>query len=221
MCYSAENSIQAFALNAITSTLLFLYAENPELKVIALTLLFVGFMQLFDWTFWTYPPPSLENRIATKLAILFNHLQPVVFALLIWMYLYRPRALPKESQLAILLYVAIAIVYTVYVWKKVEYTEKNPNGAGLLWKWNIYRNGGYLMYGLYFVVFLLLILQNLTGYRRLVFFVLFIGTAIFSVLKYWIRYDAGRMWCYLINEAPSIFILVEFLRRNGILRLSK
>lgn len=219
MCYSAQNSIQAFTLNAVTSTLLFLYAQNPELKVIALTLLFSGFMQLFDWTFWTYPPPSLQNRVVTKLAILFNHLQPVVFALLVWLYLYRPKALPKESQWALLLYTVTALVYTAYVWNRIRYTGKNPNGAGLLWNWN-YQHGVYVMYGLFLLVLSLLILQNFTGYRRILFLVLFVGTYILSALKHWVHDDVGRMWCYLINGAPAVFLIAEFLRRNGVLPLA-
>ena len=219
MCYSAQNSIQAFALNAVTSTLLFFYAQNPELKVIALTLLFVGFMQLFDWTFWTYPPPSLENRVATKLAIIFNHLQPLVFALLVWVYLYYPKALPKKSQWLVVFYIAVAFIYTAYVWGKIEYTDNNPNSSGLLWKWN-HQPGSYVMYIVFFIVLSLLILHNLTGYRRVMFLVLFTGTYIFSAIKHWVPDDVGRMWCYAINIAPAVFLLAEFLRRNGVLSLA-
>lgn len=219
MCYTAQHSMNAFILNTVSSTLLYLYADNPEIKVIALTLLFTGIMQLFDWLFWTYPAPSIVNKVATKLAIIFNHLQPIVYAMLAWFFIYRPKPLPNEIVWAILFYTAVITAYTINIWNRVVTIGPNPKGYGLFWQWN-YEPGKRLVYLIFMAVSTFIIWMSLTGYRRVLMVLVTLGGYIFSVLKYRIVDNIGRMWCYMANIFAAIFLVLEFLRRNSILKLS-
>jgi hypothetical protein len=84
MCYTADKSIYAFVIGSSISLYLFNQA-NSDLKIIGGFFFFVSFMQLFDYIFWT--TKKIEtNRLTTKIACIFNHLQPIVLAYLIIKY---------------------------------------------------------------------------------------------------------------------------------------
>ena len=48
MCYSAQNSLNAYIINFVSSLLLFNYSSYNQIKIIALFFIFVGQMQFFD-----------------------------------------------------------------------------------------------------------------------------------------------------------------------------
>ena len=84
MCYTANKSIYAFIVGSSVSLYLF-NQSNSDLKVIGGFFFFVSFMQLFDYIFWT--TKKIEtNRLTTKIACVFNNIQPLVLAYLIVKY---------------------------------------------------------------------------------------------------------------------------------------
>ena len=91
MCYSLEVSRNSFLINVISCFMLFNFSKNNNAKILSLFFLFIGFMQLFDWIFWNNQDTFNEkkmivNKIFTKIAMIFNHLQPIVLALLLMYY---------------------------------------------------------------------------------------------------------------------------------------
>ena len=95
MCYTAKDSLNAYVINFISSILLYKYSNSNDMKILALFLLFVGQMQLFDYLFWVNLKCNKINKLVTKLAIIFNHLQPIVLFLLINYYGYNQSSFSK------------------------------------------------------------------------------------------------------------------------------
>ena len=69
-------------------------------------------MQLFDYIFWTKQP---DNEITTKFASIFNHLQPIALAYLIYKY----KGYLKFKTLVII-YVIFSLIYTVDNWNELN-----------------------------------------------------------------------------------------------------
>jgi len=126
------------------------------LKIISIFLLWVGQMQLFDYLFWTNNTCGPTNKFATKMAILFNHLQPIILYFLIWFYKY-PQS--EISTIIILLYVVFVLEYTIKLWPDKNCDENNQiccslpvnlnsNEQIINWGWNSQSNS-HIIYGLF------------------------------------------------------------------------
>ena len=84
MCYTKEASAYSFIVGIAVSS--YLYSQpNIDLKIIGGIFFLVSFMQLFDYVFWTTKSKD-TNRLFTKLAVIANNIQPLVFAYLIYKY---------------------------------------------------------------------------------------------------------------------------------------
>jgi hypothetical protein len=169
--------------------------------------MFVGIMQLYDYIFWKNLPPSIINKIVTKLAIITNHIQPFILALLIWLYKGK---LGYYSKIGLLLYALLAIPFTIYNLLKVDYTDKSPVGYGLQWDWN-YLNHMRYFYTIYIITVLLLILENFNGYLRYITSIILIASFIFSLWKYNIYYVGGRFWCNYTGYIPIILLVCHLI----------
>jgi hypothetical protein len=204
MCYTSTTSINAFAIGIITSLLLISLTNNTDYKIIGYFFLFVSFMQLFDYFFWEYPSNTTQNQIATKFAILFNHLQPIVLFLLI--YYFNKGQVKQSSKYLIILYTFIIILYTGMLWNKVNSTKVTERSSPSLdWEWNR-QYGAELVYFIFLITLTVLFLQNVKTGGKLAAF-LTVVTFLFSLYKYQIKASTGRIWCYLSSFAPVIFLL--------------
>ena len=83
MCYTSKDSLYNYLINISVCFILYIYG-NKEIKLISLFLLFVGQMQIFDYLFFNVSDKI--NYIITKVATIFNHLQPIVLSLLFYYY---------------------------------------------------------------------------------------------------------------------------------------
>ena len=209
MCYSSSTSIKAFSIGIISSLLLVFLTKNKknnnnDYKIIGLFFFFVTWMQLFDAIFWNYPPPSKTNEIATKFAIIFNHLQPIVLFLLI--YYFHKGNVKQTSKWITLIYTILIIFYTGLLWNKVKYTtvtkRSNPS---LDWSWN-HQYGAPLVYFIFLVTLIVLFFQNVKTGGKLAAFLTLVSF-LFSLYKYQIKASSGRFWCYFAAFAPVIFLI--------------
>lgn len=207
MCYTARDSINSFLAVIISGTIILSFISYTELRIAIIYLMFVGIMQLFDYILWKNIPPSIINKIVTKFAIITLHIQPLILALLILLY---KKKLGYYSKIAILLYTIIVIPYTIYCLTKVNYTDKNPLGYGLEWKWNT-LNGMGVLYISYLLTIILLIIENFKGYLKYLLFVIFIGSYIFSLWKYYIYNVGGRFWCNYSGFIPIILLICHII----------
>ena len=85
MCYDAPTSIGTFAfVSAIT---LFLWRRNgPCDRAIGLILLVLASMQLLEFVLWTHQDTGLVNQTATTLIPLVLYSQPLLIALVLWLW---------------------------------------------------------------------------------------------------------------------------------------
>ena len=131
MCFTAEDSLVAYIINLIASITLFKKTDDNQIKVISLFLLFVGQMQIFDFLFWKNQSCNNINFIVTKLAILFNHLQPVILFLLLEFYNFEHS---KISLIVFIAYIIYKISYNAKSLKEINCTL--PDNDVMDWKWN-------------------------------------------------------------------------------------
>jgi len=201
MCYTRQTSINAFIIGSLLSIYI-MRKDNKDLKIIGGFLLFVSFMQLFDAIFWEYPTGKI-NEITTKVACIFNHLQPIVLAILIIKY---KGYLSDKLFTLLFAYTLITFAYTIANWNLLNTTTVTANsGMSLDWKWNHF-DGSVLVYSLFLITLLSLMLSLSSPYNRIIFMVTLIGF-IFSYYKYQIQRSTGRFWCYFAAYAPAIFLL--------------
>ena len=88
MCYTSKDSLIAYIIGTVSNIYLFYNSRNSDEKVISIFFLFVSQMQLFDYLFWKNKECKKNNKLITKFAIIFNHLQPVVLFLLLKYFKY-------------------------------------------------------------------------------------------------------------------------------------
>jgi hypothetical protein len=206
MCYSSSTSIFAFLTGILSSYLLVYFSKHNDYKIIGYFFLFVSFMQLFDAIFWNFPIHTKINEIATKFAILFNHLQPIILYLLI--YYYNKGNIHPDSKTLIQIYCILIIIYTLSVWKKVKYTVVTSRSSPSLdWEWN--HQFGYLfVYFVFLITLILLFYQNVKHGGKLAA-ILTLISFLFSFYKYQSKNITGRFWCYFASFAPLLFLLLK------------
>lgn len=201
MCYTKQTSINAFLIGSLLSIYI-MKKDNKDLKIIGGFLLFVTFMQLFDAIFWEYPSGKI-NEITTKIACIFNHLQPIILAFLIIKY---KGYLSNNNFKLLFVYTLLVTAYTLANWNLLNTTKvTEDSGMSLNWKWNHF-DGSMLVYSLFLITLLSLMLSLSSPYNKIIFGITLVGF-IFSYYKYQIQRSTGRFWCYFAAYSPAIFLL--------------
>ena len=154
MCYDRQTSLIALFINIISSIYLFYYAKNNnQLKAISLFFLYVGFMQFWDTIFWSYDATTKINIYSTKLAMIWNHLEPIILALLIF-YIIGPLTL--LSKITIIVYTVVILIYSFNIWNKLNGTEVTKESCdSLYWQWNN-MDGSTFVYFLFLLCLIIL-----------------------------------------------------------------
>ena len=197
MCYSADASIQGLVIGLLGSAVL--YAKDRPL---ALFFAYICLMQLFDYVFWKHPPPSTLNAMTTQVALVVNHLQPIVLY-----YLLKPTH--PLATTTIIAYAVVASVYTIAASRQVTYTgvtrESHPS---LYWEWT-YIRGKEVMYTAYILAFVVLFwLTYDSPTTSLLLIGTLIATFIFSQHTYKREKAVGRMWCHVAAYVPFVLAFV-------------
>lgn len=208
MCYDLQTSLIALIINIVASIILFTVESkqktNNQLKAVALFFLFVGFMQFWDIVFWTHDATTKVNVYATKIAMIWNHLEPIILALLIYLFIGK---LTVPSMIILVVYTVAIVAYSANIWSELGGTEVTKETCGsLYWKWNNMK-GNILVYGLFLICFLMLCQQQFTGWVRWLCMVIITSTFFFSLYKYSINASVGRFWCYFAAFCPIFFLI--------------
>jgi hypothetical protein len=204
MCFTAKDSLLGYIINSISSILLFNISNDAQYKVIALFFLFVGQMQIFDFAFWKNQTCGGANSVITRLAILFNHLQPVVLYLLQTMYGFKQSTWSLNILIA---YVVVGVIYTFGALLGVDCTL--PNKGIMQWKWN-FLTGAPIMYGL-FIAYLISASFNFTvSPVRYLAALAGIFTIIVAHKTPILNASFGRIWCYYAAFVPLAFIALYY-----------
>lgn len=227
MCYSEEQSRKSFVINLITCYILYTYKDRPTYKILALFFGFVGIMQFFDIIFWTNQNIKDErqaklNYVTTKIAMIANHLQPIVLALLIYIFTGK---LGKLSSIMVVIYTIITIFYSLLAYKNIKYTliEKvsirdtndllfpYPNDdeirPSLKWEWNLQKNA-LIVYLIFLATLVLLSYENFKYPFNIVLAFINIFTFVLSAY-YYKGQSLGRFWCKFAAWVPLLFILMD------------
>jgi hypothetical protein len=203
MCYTYQTSLGALTIGLFASMLLSLQASN-EKKALSIFFAFVVLMQAFDAVFWKYSKGNI-NRLATKTAMIFNHLQPIVLALAIMAYV---GPLKPFSRRMVQFFAVIILLYTISVWNTLDETGVTPRSApSLYWKWN-HGRGATAVYAVFLATLLVLMVQNLPR-CGLVAAIITAVSFLFSFFKYRITDSTGRFWCYFAAYAPIALLVVS------------
>ena len=212
MCYTAEDSLIAYIIGTTTNIYLFLNSRNNDEKVLSLTFLFVSQMQLFDYIFWKNKECNKSNKLSTKFAIIFNHLQPVVLFLLLKYFKYD---MENYTNIIFYLYLVIGIIYTVINWPKYNCNiedinccslplRANNNKSVINWQWNKNKYNE-IMYSLFILTLVI------SGFSLKKFKYEFIFSIICSYLVSLkipnLNRKVGRLWCYLATLFTLFFLI--------------
>jgi hypothetical protein len=205
MCYSAQDSALAYGINLIGCAALFFLAKDAQFKVIALFLLFVGQMQIFDYYFWNHQKCDEGNNIVTKLAISFNHYQPSVLFLLQKLYGFHQSL---EALFVLAGYTLFGFVYNLKALKEVDCTL--PKDGILEWKWTDLE--GNILFYAFFVLYLVVASFNFTSWPvKIAAAAVSIITYMAASKKEFLNIHFGRAWCYYAALMPIGFLGLNFL----------
>ncbi|ORY38619.1 hypothetical protein BCR33DRAFT_720640, partial [Rhizoclosmatium globosum] len=203
MCYNKDVSRANFLINIVTTAIEYnLTGDVASHKICAGFFFFVGLMQLYDWFFWDHNKRSNSNWIVTKVAMITNHLQPIVLAILISKYEGR---LGRASWLLVSIYTPLAIAYTIYIWDVVDYTVTDPTTKLLYWKWNDQKYGS-PFYALFLATFSVLMYENFPSPLNVT--LLAINLVSFVLAMYKTHY-IGERWCEFASVIPVLLIALK------------
>lgn len=199
MCYSPEASLSAFVVTTCTSLVLVRYNA-----VLGWFFLYVGLMQLFDLIFWTHRGQNNINWRTTKVAMIVNHLQPLVLMALLWKFGSKPIA--SWVVIAVMVYAVVVMAYSVDCWNKISYTVVDVKSApSLYWQWNDVR-GACLVYGLYLFALVALCLDGFAWPLNVTSASVVFLSFILSMYYYKGQTSVGRFWCYFAAYVPLLII---------------
>lgn len=214
MCYSEEQSKKSFAINLITSYILYQFSKDKIYKVLALFFAFVGLMQLFDIVFWktqdlSNPTNANINYITTKIAMFANHLQPIFLAYVIYMFI---GSLGIYSKAILLIYTIMISLYTIHIYKNINHTKTfninsydNKIKSSLNWEWNS-QDYSEIIYFVFVLTLSILVFENFEYPVNIILFFINILSFIFASF-YHKNKATGRFWCKFAAWVPLFFLV--------------
>lgn len=208
MCYSLEISRNSFLINTIACYILYNYnSKKVDNKILSIFFGWVGLMQLLDYIFWLNQEKNRINFTFTKIAMIINHLQPIVLGLAIY---YFNGKLKVNSKSLLIIYSFIAIFYSISIYDEIDYTlkEKTPDKkhTTLYWQWNR-KNNNMIVYFTFICVLSLLAYENLSYPINIIMVFINIFTYILASDK--VR-SIGRMWCNISSFVPLFLLYIEY-----------
>jgi hypothetical protein len=214
MCYSAKDSIIGFVSCVLGAILLLRIGYKHHLndyKLAGIFFLFISLMQLFDYLFWTNPEATDKNKLYTKLAVIANHLQPIVLIGLAYIF---DSKLSQRSWMFISLYILFTIPYTLKSFKEAPYTLAvdcstdtcNGHSKIVQWNWNHLDNAN-VVYGLFLACFVSIFYDAMqSNSMKWMMILLSVSSLAFTSFKYKLSRNEGRMWCYVAAFMPWVVI---------------
>lgn len=211
MCFSQEASIQSF-LCGIISSILCIALNKPTDKIIGYLFGFVSLMQGIEWLLWKHQKCDSYNKDLSKLGMIFNHLQPIMFGVII---LLINKNVDKEKIIGIIcLYLCIIVPYSIKFLKdeKTHCTIKNENTNHLLWHWNS-MNDNTMAYSVFLVTFCYISLVGIPKFENGVIFAIIIAMSFYSSSIFYNHQNVGALWCYYAAYFPLIYFI---MRKSGV-----
>lgn len=193
MCHDAKTSIGTFLF--VGGISLFLWFRNQKIdRAIALIFLVISSMQLLEFIIWTHLGPTPENNAASALIPILLYTQPLLIALIIWIF--------KAGYFtnSYLVYGLLAL-FPIFLWNlSTSYTTVSLKGH---LEWNHKYPSIFLTIYYSSMAYLFLTLKNsLMGFSL---FVAYIGSWLYY--KHYYNRDWSSMWCHAVNGAALVALL--------------
>jgi hypothetical protein len=196
MCFSAEVSLSTYIIGMLGIIRLW----NLNLKPEAIFYACVIQMQLIEFLLWKNNQCNEMNKTITKIGIIINHLEPFILWLAI--YSFSPYILPNWLNKYMMIFFAIAIFYTYYVFKNGCTVVTKESAPHLQWDWNS-ENYNNIFYFIFLLALILLSSYGLGKNGNTHAFIVFISFVI-SYLIYNKKHSTGAIWCFLAASVPWI-----------------
>lgn len=216
MCYSAKDSMIAYIFGCISNIYLFINSKNTDEKIISLFLFFVSQMQLFDFLFWTNKKCNQTNKYVTKIAIIFNHLQPIFLYLLLKICNYNTNL---TCDIIFYIFVILIFYYTIKNWPNKDCVKEDnvccslplnkiDNKTIISWEWNNQKYAG-IIYVIFLVSLVMSSLQLKTNNFMFAFVNIFTFLISFKIPN--LNRSVGRLWCFLASLLTTIYLVYSRL----------
>lgn len=209
MCFSAESSLGTFIVGLIGSYLLFHYGNKnykKENQIYSLFLVYVIFMQLFDFIFWMNPHNQYNlNRIFTYIAPFFNLSQPLLLYILKIVY-NQPKLNGFMDYFVLIVNMIYAVIFLIGYSNFINHSKPLltlETDGHLKWEWLKYTNV------LYFVVFTINIFYtSKMKYSIMATLVIFVSLFLSSKLN---TKFTGEIWCFIASVGSLIILGLSYI----------
>lgn len=210
MCFSADVSLTTFLIGFTASIILYFKVKSIDIKITALFLAYVSSMQLIEFLLWKNQECNEINKTLSYIGMWLNHLQPIVFAILVLVISKTPNIL--GIILISIAYLAVFIPYSLQ-YKNTEDLRCSTRHAGnphIIWNWNRLQNFGIVYLVFLFTVCTIPFLGFSSKTNAYIFAVYCIITYVASVFLYREKDVIGSMWCLFTAVVPPVFLLSTY-----------
>ena len=160
-------------------------------------------MQLVEFFIWRNLRCDAFNRVVSRVGMVINHLEPIVF----WLAIAYVYGLPSWLNAWMFLFAAFSLMYTISVWKKTQCTTPSEQSAPhLYWQWNHEGPSFRLFYG--FFLFSVVALSYFGLPQGHINAILALLSYFISMAIYGDKHTVGAMWCFAAAFGPWILLLL-------------
>ena len=213
MCWSFRASLTAFLIGGGASLYLIKRDKYYLDKQIGYVMFFIILIQLFEAMMWADQKCTGLNQISTKLAILFNILQPiVVYSVFNDFFMGKART---HIDLLFTVYVIGTIIYLFHILNGKSIFCTKADKRGLRWNWNTadagkdgkFKNPNIFKLS-YWILFCILFIYPLFNLKKSnsMFALLLLATLLISNYIYYGTRSIGSWWCLAVVPIPIIKI---------------
>jgi hypothetical protein len=200
MCISERVSWIALVSGLILIMASIFYIKDKKYLPLALTWCFILLMQLADGLVWHYGCNDIGLK-ASRLALVFNVMQPVVLYLMYIALYPREGSLTYREMIATLL-AALWIGYIIYNIKGDYGCINTETCSNLVYKWWENDLSGYV-YTFSIIILALLLIKPL---KFAIAVSIYILIALALSIEYY-KCGQASMWCLFVVSAPLFFML--------------
>jgi len=211
MCFSAESSMISFLIGVFGS-ILCISLNSPIDKIIGYFMGFVACMQGLDYLLWTHLICDGYNRFISIIAMIFNHLQPIILGIILLVINTKISSINKKAiVLVMVMYLCVIIPYSLQFIrnKKDQCTLKtkqkgNIHDVFLLWNWNNMLHYT-TVYNIFIITLSLLFILGTPTIKYGIYGCIILSfTYIMSIIFYQTEL-VGQMWCYYVVGLPLLW----------------
>ena len=191
MCYDAPTSIGTFAF--VAAIALFLWRRNgPSDRAIGLILMIIVLMQLIEFVLWTHQDSGPVNQAATTLIPILLYSQPLLIALVLWVW----KAGWFSEAYKYIFYGLLVGLPLFVAWMPSLFTQSSTGlGPTGHLAWPLRQDSNLINIYNILMLFLIITIQKIPV--AIVFTLAYIGSCVYYSTYY--KQEWKSMWCHAVN----------------------